>query len=98
MQEEEREDEGADVRAVYVRVGHDDDLVVARLLYVQLVADAGAQGADDGEDLVVGEHLVYARLVHVDDLAAQRQDGLEAAVAGLLGGAAGRIALYQVEL
>ena len=86
------------MRAVDVGVGHDDDLVVARLLEVELVADAGAHGADHGEDLVVLQHLVDARLLDVDDLAAQRQDGLEAAVAGLLGRAAGRVALDQVEL
>ncbi len=97
-QEEEREDQGADVRAVDVGVGHDDDLVVARLLDVELVADAGADGADHGEDLLVGEHLVDARLLDVEDLAAQRQDRLEAAVARLLGRAAGRVALDQVQL
>ena len=96
--EEEGEDERADVRAVDVGVGHDDDLVVARLLEVELVADAGADGADHGEDLVVLQHLVDARLLDVDDLAAQRQDRLEAAVAGLLGRAAGRVALDEVEL
>ncbi len=96
--EEEREDERADVRAVHVGVGHDDDLVVARLRDVELVAEAGADRADHGEDLVVGEHLVDARLLDVDDLAAQRQDRLEAAVARLLGRAAGRVALDEVDL
>ena len=37
-------------------------------------------------------------LLGVDELAAQRQDGLEAAVAALLGGAAGGVALDDVEL
>src|SRR5665647_1152730 len=96
--EEEREDERADVRAVHVGVGHDDDLVVAGLRDVELVAEAGADRADHGEDLVVGEHLVDARLLDVDDLAAQRQDRLEAAVARLLGRAAGRVALDEVDL
>ena len=44
------------------------------------------------------EHLVQARLLDVQDLAAQRQDRLEAAVAALLGRAAGRVALDDVEL
>ena len=96
--EEEGEDERADVRAVDVGVGHDDDLVVARLGDVELVADARAHGADHRQDLVVGQHLVDARLLDVDDLAAQRQDGLEGAVARLLGRAAGRVALDEVEL
>jgi hypothetical protein len=42
------------VAAVHVGVGHDDDLAVAQLLGVELLlADAGAQGADDGADLLV---------------------------------------------
>jgi Tfp pilus assembly PilM family ATPase len=42
--------------------------------------------------------FVEARLLDVEDLAAQRQDRLELAVAALLGGAAGRIALDDVDL
>jgi hypothetical protein len=46
----------------------------------------------------VAEHLVVAGLFDVEDLALERQDGLEAAIAALLGGAAGALALDQVEL
>jgi hypothetical protein len=41
----------------------------------------------------VPEHLVVARLLHVEDLALQRQDSLGAPVAALLCGAAGGVAL-----
>ena len=44
------------------------------------------------------EHLVEARLLDVQDLALERQDGLEAPVAPLLGRAAGRVALDDVDL
>ena len=41
--EEERQQQRADVRAVHVRVGHDDDLAVAQLGEIEIVlADAGA--------------------------------------------------------
>jgi hypothetical protein len=46
----------------------------------------------------VAEHLVVAGFFDVQDFALQRQDGLEAAIAALLGGAAGGFALDQVEL
>ena len=49
-------------------------------------------------DLVGAQHLVDARLLDVQDLALDRQDRLEAAVASLLGGAAGRFALDDVDL
>ena len=53
---------------------------------------------DQRADLRRGEHLVEARALDVQDLALQRQDRLRAAVATLLRGAAGRIALDDKEL
>ena len=44
------------------------------------------------------EHLVEARLLDVEDLALDREDRLEAPVAPLLGRAAGRLALDDVDL
>src|SRR5262249_40707176 len=60
--------------------------------------DAGAQCRDEQPDFVVGQHLVVARFLGVDDLAAQRQHGLRASIASLLGRAAGRRALDQEQL
>ena len=95
---EEGQQQRADVRAVDVGVGHDDDLAVAALGEIDLLADARADGGDDAADFLVGQHLVLAGLVGVDDLAAQGEDGLELAVAAALGAAAGRIALDEVQL
>ena len=90
---EERQQQRADVRAVDVCVRHDDDLVVAQLAQVEVVAaDAGAERGDERTDLLAGQHFVESRAFHVQDLAAQWQYGLELAVAALLGGAAGRVA------
>ena len=99
LPEEEGQQQGADVRTVDVRVGHDDDLVVAQLLDVEVVPpDAGAERGDQGADLFASQHLVEARALDVEDLAAQRQHRLELAVAALLGGSAGRIALDDEDL
>src|SRR5881409_902750 len=65
--------------AVHVGVGHDDDLVVAGVVDLEALAHAGADRRDDGPDLLVGEDLVDARLLDVQDLASQREDRLEAA-------------------
>ncbi len=94
---EEGQQQGADVRAVHVGVGHDDDLAVAALAEVDFFADAGADGRDDAADLFVGQDLVVARLVGVDDFAAQGEDGLVLADAAALGAAAGGIALDEVQ-
>src|SRR5690606_9285012 len=53
---------------------------------------------DERADLGRGEHLVEARALDVEDLAAEREDGLGAAVAALFGGATGRVALDDVDL
>ena len=53
LPEEEGQQQRADMRAVDVRVGHDDDLVVAQLLDVEVVApDAGAERGDQRADLL----------------------------------------------
>src|SRR2546425_7942865 len=84
--------------AVDIGVGHDDDAVVARLLDLEiLAADAGAERLDQRADLGRGQHLVEAGTLDVEDLALQRKDRLEAAVAALLGRAAGAVALDDEE-
>src|SRR5207253_5386445 len=65
---------------------------------VEVVANARAHGRDEVADLVRGEHLVQARLLDVEDLAAQRQDRLRAAVAATFRGATGGVALHDVQL
>src|SRR6266446_3363484 len=80
--------------AVDIGVGHDDDAVIARLLDLEiLAADASAERLDQGADLGRGQHLVEAGALDVEDLAFERQDRLKAAVAALLGRAAGAVAL-----
>ncbi len=96
---EEGEQQRADMRAVNVGVGHDDDLVIAELAEIELVvADAGAERGDERSYLGARQHLVEARPLDIEDLAAQGEHGLEGAVARLLGAAAGRVALDQEQL
>ena len=95
---EEREEERADVGAVHVGIGHDDDLVVADLRDVPLLREAAADRGDKRADLVVREHAVDARLLHVQHLAAERQDRLRGAVAARRRRAAGGVALHEEQL
>jgi hypothetical protein len=95
---EEREDERADVRPVHIGVRHHDDPVVAELLDVELVRDAGADRGDDRLDLLVRQDLVDPVLLRVDDLAAEREDRLVAAVARVDRRPAGGHALDEEEL
>jgi len=84
--------------AVDVGVRHHDDLVIAQLVDREIVADAGAERGDQDADLLAGQHLVGTHPLDVEDLAAQRQHGLEFAVAALLGAAACGIALDDEQL
>src|SRR4051794_17479892 len=98
LAEQQREDQRADVRAVHVGVRHEDHLVIAGLLEVELLADARAHGGDERLDLVVLQDLVDPRLLDVEDLAAQRGHSLRVAVAALLGRAGGGVALDHEQL
>ena len=81
--------------AVHIGVGHDDDLVIAQFFQVELRPDAGAQRLDQRADFAAGQHPVKPGALHVQDLAAQGQDGLVLAVAAILGAAASGIAFDQ---
>src|SRR3989344_884153 len=94
---EEGEQQGADVRAVHVGVGHDDDAVVAQGGDVELLTDVGSHGDDEIPEFVVAEHLVEARALDVQNFSAEREDGLEFAVPSLFGAAARGIPLDDVE-
>ena len=106
---EKGQQQGADVGAIHVGIGHDDDTVVTQLVDVEVVhpglagfgrglADASAQCRDQRHDFIAGQQLFVARFFHVQNLAAQRQDGLEFPVATLLGRAASGVALDDVDL
>src|SRR5439155_11668533 len=98
LAEEERQQQGADMAAVDIGIGHDDDAVIARLFRFEiLAADAGAKRLDQGPDLGRGQHLVEAGALDIEDLPLERQDRLAAPVAALLGGAAGAVALDDEE-
>ena len=95
---EEGEEEGPDVAAIDVGVGHDDDLVVAGLVDVELVSDPTSDRCDQRLDLLAREHLVEPGALDVEDLPADREDRLGLARATLLRGATGGVALDDEEL
>src|SRR3546814_10947293 len=95
---EEGEQQRADVRAVDVGVGHDDDLVIAQFCKVEFVADAGAERLDQRADFLGRDDPVETRAFDIQYLALQRQDRLDVAVAALLGRSARRIAPDQEKL
>ena len=98
MPEQERQKQGANMRAVHVCIGHDYDSAVAALAGVELFfSDAAPDGRDQLGDLIVGKHLIDARLFYIEDLALKRQNGLCERLPTLLGDPPGRIPLDQIE-
>ncbi len=102
LAEEEGQEQNTDVRAIDVRIGHNDDLVVAETFEIEralafAVTDAGADRGDHGANFVILEHLVQTSFLDVDDLTAQRQDRLVVTVTALLGRATCRVALDDEE-
>mmetsp|Transcript_23188 Transcript_23188/g.50021 ORF Transcript_23188/g.50021 Transcript_23188/m.50021 type:complete len:289 (-) Transcript_23188:1384-2250(-) len=96
---EEGEQQRADVSAVDVGVGHEDDPVVSQLRGLEVVAlDAEAEAGDEGLHLGVLVHGRVVRLLDIEDLAAEGKDGLRLPRAALLGRAAGGVALYDEDL
>ena len=101
---EERQQQDADMRTVNVCIGHDDDLVVARLADIEVATVAGARrdaAADRGDERLDGvarERAVVTYALDVQNLAAQGQNRLDVSATAVLGRTACRVALYDKEL
>src|SRR5262249_24348090 len=89
--------------AVDIGVGHEHDVVVAKLRDVEasallLAADAATERRDQCPDLRGRQHLVETSTLDVQDLAAEGEDRLELPVAALLRRATGAVSLDDVDL
>src|SRR5450631_1701156 len=96
--EQQCEQQRPDMQAIHISVGHEDDLVIARLGQVEVLTDAGAKARDEGLDLVVGQDLVDPGLLDVEDLAADGQDRLVVRVAPSNRRTAGGVTLDDEDL
>ncbi|MNJ49231.1 hypothetical protein D3C77_444500 [compost metagenome] len=97
MLDEQRAEQGGDVQTVGVGVGQDADLAVTQLAHVGR-AGIDADGHGNVVHFLAGQHFAAVDFPGVEDLAAQRQDGLELLVARLLGRTTGRVTLDQKQL
>src|SRR5260370_28537652 len=73
--EEESEQESPDVASVNIGIGHRHDLVVAKLVDVEVVTDPGTHRGDEVADLLAGKDLVQAGFLDAADLTAQWKVG-----------------------
>ncbi len=81
-----------------IGIGHDDDLVVTQFGDIDIIAETTAKSLDHHTDLGIVEDLVDSGFFNIQDLASQRQDGLEVGITSLLRRTAGGITLNDVDL
>jgi len=89
------------VGPIHVGIRHHHDLVVPHLIEVELLLrgrEPRPERCDNVLDLIVLKDAVEACLLHVQNLSSERQNRLKVTIAGLLGRAARRVALHQVQL
>ena len=86
------------MRAVDVRIGHDDDAVIAQFIRVVLIAaDAAAKGGDQRRHFLGREHFIEAGFLNVEDFTLQRQDRLVLTVTTLFSRAARGVPFHEVQ-
>ena len=68
--EEESEQNGADVRAVLIGIGEDDDFVVFEVGEVEILVDGRAERGNQRAELLVAQHLIQPLLFGIEGLAA----------------------------
>src|SRR6185437_15289274 len=96
---EESQKQRAYVTAIDVGVGQKDHAVITQLRKVEVVfTDAASQRRDQRANFHGRKHLVEAGLLHIQDLAFERQNRLRSPIPALLGGAAGGVALDDEDL
>src|SRR5690554_5003188 len=77
LPEQEGEQQGTNVGAVYVGVRHDNDGVVTQFVRVEFFpADTATEGGNQRAHFGRRQHLVETGFLYVQDLTLQRQDGL----------------------
>ena len=83
---------------IHVGIGHEHDLVVPQLCRVEILPDTAAERRDHCLDLVILQRTIQTRLLHVEDLSAQRQYRLSVWVPTLDGRAASGVTLDEKHL
>ena len=86
------------MRTVHIGIGHNDNLVVAKLADIKVLVDSGTKGCNHRLDLGVAVDSVQTGFLYVEDLTTERKDCLCGTVTCCLGGTTRGITLYDVDL
>ena len=99
---EQCQKQSRDMCTIHICIGHDHDLVIAKLGNIKIVSvsfgKTTAECIDHGLDLCVSQHFINGGLLYIKDLTADRKNCLIVTVSGCLGRTTGRISLYNKDL
>ena len=84
--------------AVHVRVGHEHNLVVARLINGEFVANTRTKSSNHSLNLGIRQGTIKPGPLDVKNFAAQRQNRLRIRVSALHRRTTRRITLHQINL
>ena len=79
--------------AIHVGIRHDDYFVIAELGFVKIRIHARTERGYHAFDFRIAENFVQTGFFNVQNLSAQRKDGLKMPVASFLGGTACGVSL-----
>src|SRR5215467_1815369 len=83
--EEKGQKESTDMRPIHIRIGHNDDAMIADLLNVKIITtNPSPKSRNEYLNLLTAEHLFEACLLNVENLPPQRENRLKITVAPLL--------------
>ena len=82
------------MRTIRIRISHNNNFIVVRIIHFKVRTDAGTNRMNDCINLFVFKDIFELRFFGINYFTAQGQDCLETSVASLLGRTAGRVTLY----
>ena len=62
--------------SIHIGIGHDDDLVISKLLYIEVLMDTCSKCGDHGFDFFISKDSVYSCLLNIKDLTSEWKYGL----------------------
>src|SRR3990167_10553019 len=90
--------QGPDMRAVNIRIGHNDYPVIAEFSDIERLAHARTERDDQIFYFLVTKHLVQPCPLDIENFATQRENRLKLPVPPLLGRPSGGIPLDNIQL
>ena len=94
--EEEGEKKYSNMRSVNIGIGHTNDFVITKFVFIKFFTNSAAKSSNHRFDFSIFKHAVKSCLLNVQNFASKRQNGLESSVSSGFSCTARRIALYDV--